>query len=209
VEFVKIFDISMSIRHDMAVYKNKEEKRPEIKILQDFSNATSYESYLGMSVHTGTHIDMPLHMVENGATMEYLDLNKVITKCKVFDLSEVSDRITKLDLMKKDISAGDFILLKTKNSFSEEFENEFIYLDKSGAQYLKEKGISGVGTDGLGIERAQPDHETHKQLFASEIVIIEGLRLSDIEEGEYSLIALPIRIEGVEASPARVVLIKD
>ena len=66
-----------------------------------------------------------------------------------------------------------------------------------------------MGTDGLGIERGQENHETHKILLGNDIHIIEGLNLFEIVSGEYTLIALPIKIEGVEASPVRAVLVED
>lgn len=90
-----------------------------------------------------------------------------------------------------------------------EFNFEFVYLDKSGAAYLKETGIRGVGIDTLGIERAQPNHETHKVLLNQNIIIIEGLRLEDIKEGEYTLYVLPLKIKNTEAAPSRAILIEN
>ncbi|MPM69580.1 Kynurenine formamidase [bioreactor metagenome] len=87
-------------------------------------------------------------------------------------------------------------------------EDKFIYLDKSGAEYLREKKVIGVGIDALGIERSQPDHGTHKALLGAGIVILEGLRLRDIEEDKYLLFAAPLRLVGAEAAPARALLIK-
>jgi arylformamidase len=81
-------------------------------------------------------------------------------------------------------------------------------LDKDAAKYLSMCKVKGVGTDGLGIERAQKNHETHKTLLKNGIVIIEGLRLKEIKEDTYSLIFLPLKIKGVEASLGRAVLIK-
>src|SRR5690606_13608676 len=115
----------------------------------------------------------PLHMLKNGQTMEIYRVEDFITKCKVFDFTHLSNSISKTDLETKNIEENDFILLKTKNSFSESFEDNFIYLDKTGALYLKEKKIKGVGIDALGIERAQPEHETHKYLLESSIMIVE------------------------------------
>jgi arylformamidase len=207
--YMKIYDVSMSIKHDMAVYNNSDEKRPLIKVMKDFSNSTYFESRIEMDMHTGTHIDAPLHMIQDGETMDSMDLSKLITQCKVLDFTGLEDKISKNDLIGRDIKKGDFVLFKTKNSEDEEFKKSFVYLDKSGAEYLSDKGIAGVATDGLGIERAQPEHETHKILFAAGIIIIEGLRLKDIEEGEYMMFALPLKITRVEAAPARVILIKD
>jgi arylformamidase len=111
-------------------------------------------------------------------------------------------------LISKDIVAGDFLLLKTRNSFEEILETDFIYLDKSGAEYLASLRISGVGTDALGIERSQPEHETHLQLMSIGVHILEGLRLKDIEEGKYFIVAAPINIVGGEAAPVRAILMK-
>lgn len=124
-------------------------------------------------------------------------------------MTHVNGGIGKEDLQGKNFKDGDFLLLKTKNSFSEEFQGDFVFLDKSGAQYLTERDIKGVGIDALGIERNQPGHETHMILMSSGAVIIEGLRLKDINEGEYKLCALPVKIKGADGSPARVALIKE
>lgn len=207
-EHMKIYDISMNIHEKMAVYKNKDEKRPIIKVLQDFSKGNSYESRISMDMHTGTHIDAPLHMMENGSTMNEFDIEKVVTECKVLDLTSVKDRITEENFIGREINEGDFILLKTRNSFEETFDFNFVFLEESGARYLKERGIKGVGIDSLGIERNQKGHETHKILLGNGITIIEGLRLKDINDGKYILCALPLKIEGVEAAPARAILIE-
>lgn len=206
---MKIIDISMAIDENIPVYKNKEEKKPEITVTSDFHAGAVYESALYMNLHTGTHIDMPLHMIPNGATSDKLDISKFITPCIVLDLTNVSDKISGEHLQLKKIPPDTFVLLKTKNSFTGKFDPEFIYLDSSGADYLKEQKVTGVGIDALGIERSQPNHETHKILFQSGIAIIEGLRLSDVPEGTYQLIALPLKINNVEALPARVVLIEN
>jgi hypothetical protein len=63
--------------------------------------------------------------------------------------------------------------------------------------------------DALGIERSQPNHDTHKILLGAEIVILEGLRLKEVEEGEYLLVAAPINVVGAEAAPVRAILIGD
>jgi len=205
---MKIYDVSMTIEPDIMVYKNYESKKPIFTNASNFDTGSHYETDLKMNLHTGTHIDAPLHMIRDGLTMEHFDLNRFITKVKVLDLTHVSGMITTVDLKEKEVQQGDFLLFKTKNSYEEQFDNRFISLSEDGAMYLAELGILGVGTDGLGIERDQPDHGTHKRLFDADIMIIEGLRLKNIEEGIYEMIALPLKIANVEASPARVVLMK-
>ena len=204
----KIYDISMPITQDMPVYNGKEAKRPALKVVSDFNTGKIYESKIEMNVHTGTHMDRTLHMKPGGTTIETLDIRDMITNCKVFDLSHAVEKITAADLSDKDIQAGDFIILKTKNSFEDILETNFIYLDRTGAKYLSDLKIKGVGIDGLGIERSQSEHETHLQLMDQGIHILEGLRLKEIEAGEYFLFAAPINIVGAEAAPIRAVLLK-
>lgn len=205
---MKIYDISMKIFYDMPVYKGKTSKRPIMKVESDFLSGTVYETKLEMNMHTGTHIDRSLHILPDGSTIDTLDLEKVVTKCKVFDFSNMNGKISREHLREKNIDEGDFVLLKTKNSYLDILEDEFIYLDKTGADYLREKRIQGVGIDALGIERSQPEHETHTLLLGADIVILEGLRLKDIEEDEYLLVAAPINVVGAEAAPVRAILIK-
>jgi len=199
----------MTIEPKMGVYKNKEEKRPVIKYERKIPKDSINESSMYMNLHTGTHIDAPYHVDDMGATIDVIDLNNLIIKCRVLDLTKIVGGITKEDLMNKNIKSGEFILLKTKNSFTEGFEPDFVYVEKSGAEYLAEKNIIGVAIDSFGIERAQPDHETHKILFNKGIIIIEGVRLKEIADEEYFMCALPLKIKGVDGAPARIVLIKD
>jgi len=204
----KIYDISMPVTVDMPVYKGKEAKRPIISVESDFNTGTAYESSIKMNMHTGTHLDRTLHMIPDGNTMDTLNIEELITDCKVINLTQVMDRITAKDLENKDIQPGDFVLLKTRNSFEPILEGDFIYLEKSGAEYLARLKIKGVGIDALGIERDQPGHETHLALMGIGAHILEGLRLAQIMEDVYELIALPLNIKGTEAAPVRAILIK-
>jgi arylformamidase len=190
----------------MPVYKNKPEKQPSFDTSQ---NGHVTETRIAMDVHTGTHVDAPLHMVPGGDTIETLPLEKLVRKAKVIDLTNAEDSINAEDLAGKDIQKGDFVLFKTKNSWDKEFNFEFIYVNHEAAKTLAEIGVSGVGIDALGVERAQENHPTHKQLFKNEIIIIEGLQLKDVPEGEYLMVAAPLKIRGLDASPARIVLIEE
>jgi arylformamidase len=203
---MKIYDVSLPIYEGMPVYKNKPEKQPSFDTTQ---NGHVTETRIAMDVHTGTHVDAPLHMVPGGDTIETLPLEKLVRKAKVIDLTNAVDSIKAEDLSGKDIQKGDFVLFKTKNSWDTEFNFEFIYVNHEAAKTLAEIGVSGVGIDALGVERAQENHPTHKQLFENDVIIIEGLQLKDVAEGEYLMVAAPLKIRGLDASPARIVLIED
>lgn len=206
---MRIIDISMTIRENMPVFKNKADKRPLIWMARDTHRHGLHETRMDIDLHTGTHLDAPMHMVQGGDSVDRLDLAKVIGKCRVIDLTGVMECIKAEDLIAQEINSGEFVLLKTRNSYEEKYNDSFVWLESSGAQYLMERGVSGVGIDALRIEKEQKRQDTHKILFNSGIVILEGLRLKDAEAGEYQLYALPLKIQGAEASPVRAVLVKE
>lgn len=200
---MKFIDITVPVFNGMPVYKNKPEKQPNFV---RSTNGHVTESRIEMDAHTGTHIDAPLHMINEGETFESISLENLIGDAKVVDLTSVEDGITKADLEKLEIEKNDFILFKTRNSFDEGFNADFIFLKEDGASYLAECGIRGVGTDALGVERSQPDHPTHKTLFKAGIIVIEGLDLRAAEAKTYFMVAAPLKLIGTDAAPARVVL---
>ena len=203
MDSMKMYDVTGAVFEGMTVYKNKPEKQPT---LNPVTNGYVTETRVELDVHTGTHIDAPRHMVVDGDTFESVPMEDLVGQSKVFDLTEVEDGISKKDLEQFDIQKGDFVILKTKNSYEDTFNFDFIYLKHDGAEYLAELGIRGVGIDTLGIERSQEGHPTHKTLFAEKIIIIEGLRLKEVEQGEYFMVAAPLKLVGTDGSPARVLL---
>lgn len=205
---MKVYDISHEIYRGMTVYKNKEEKQPQLEVVRSFSEGSIYESRICMDLHTGTHLDSPLHVFLNGQSIEKMELRNLITMCRVLDFTGKTGSIKARDFQEKGVQEREFLLLKTSNSFFTSYQPDFIYLDCEGARYLAEQKIKGVGIDALGIERGQPDYITHKTLLSAGIFILEGLKLTDIAEGEYILIALPLKIRGAEASPTRAILLE-
>lgn len=205
---MKIYDVSMTISPDMQVYKNKDEKKPQFMNASNFSTGSSYETVVSLNLHTGTHMDFPLHMIESGKTSDTLELKQLIREVKVFDLTHVSDKIDRQDLVDLDIKKQDFILFKTKNSYEDHFNFNFVYLSEHAASYLKDHMIAGVGIDALGIERDQKGHPTHHILMEKDIIIMEGLRLGDVPEGRYMMYALPIKMKRVEALLLSVILVE-
>lgn len=198
----------MNIHSDMTVYKDMESKKPIFTNSANFSNGSHYETNLTLNLHTGTHIDAPLHMVKDGATMESYDLRQFISPCRVLDLTHLTHSIGENDLTPFKIKKGETLIFKTRNSDEDFFNLNFIYLDKSGAKYLSNFKLNGVGIDSLGIERSQSNHETHKLLLGQGTFILEGLRLKNVSDGHYTLVCLPLKINNVEASMTRAVLMK-
>jgi arylformamidase len=199
----------MPIHEDMPVYNNNAEKKPRITVERDFVDGQGVrEARLSINLHTGTHMDAPLHMIAGGSTTTEFKPENFILKAKLVDLSHVEDSITDEDLKQLDINEGDFPLFKTRNSFLEGFDKSFVFIEKSAANYLASKKVKGIGIDALGIERSQIGHPSHVTLMQNGSLILEGLRLKEVPPGEYLLLAAPVKIKDVEASPVRAILIE-
>lgn len=213
-EELKLYDISLTIAPDMIVYKNKPEKRPSLTVTQDFKTSSVHEGRVCLDTHTGTHLDAPLHMLPEGGTIETIPVERLIRPAQVIDLTEVTEGGIEEKHLKghAPFAPGSFVLLKTQNSIRHrvrrDFDFDFIYLAKSGAAYLAETGIVGVGIDALGIERNQSGHPTHKTLMARDILIAEGLDLYEVSAGTYTLILAPLKIQGADGGPARAYLLE-
>ena len=207
---MKIIDISWPISTATTGYKDRHVVAFEK--VKNFAKDGVRETNIRLSAHTGTHVDAPSHFLKDGKTIDQIHPDRLIGPCKVLDMTDVAEHITRNRLAEheSEIAADDIVLLKTSNSAqpaTEKFSPHIVYLESSGAEYLKEKKIKAVGIDYLGIERSQPGHPTHEVLMAANICIIEGLRLSPVDAGAYFLVCLPLNIIGLEAAPARAVLI--
>ena len=203
---MKIYDLSPEISEEMIVYKNKSEKKPKITVTRALKDGAN-ESKIEFDSHTGSHVDAPYHLLQNGRTIEKINLDRFMGEAVVLDFTNITNSITKKDFQNNKIKNNDIVLLKTKNNPDKTFNPNFVYLGKSGAEFLASKKVKAVGIDNLGIERSQPNHETHKILLKNNILIFEGLDLSKVKQGRYFFHGVPLRIKNGDASPVRAILV--
>ncbi len=205
---MKIYDVSMTIREGMLFEEKQSPLHPQLVIQKANPEQNKKETTLTLSTHLGTHILSPSFMLEGGQTIEQINLKRLFTDVRLFDLTHVKDSIKEMDLQKLDIQKNDFVLFKTRNSFNESFLEHTVSLDPESASYLVEKQVSGVGMDGFSLAKTE-DTAVYQTLFAQSILIIEGLLLKEAPPGRYIMSALPLKIAGVESAPARVILLKN
>ena len=109
-----------------------------------------------------------------------------------------------------DLKPGARVLLKTRNSglwSSDDFSSDFVYLETDAARYLADLPARCVGIDYLSVGGFKTNgREVHDALLGAGVWAIEGLDLSEAEPGEYTLLCLPLKLRGLEASPVRAVL---
>ena len=164
-------------------------------------------SAVTMSSHVGTHMDAPLHFLHGAKTMDDLPWDAVIGPARVVTIRDKS-AIKPAELKKLKPKKGERLLFKTNNSAvswqKPEFDKDFIYIAKEGAQYLVDCGVQTVGVDYLSVGGFYKDGiETHHILLGAEVWIIEGLDLSKVKPGNYDLLCLPIKYHARDGAPAR------
>jgi len=204
-----IIDISIGIKENMITYPGdaKFKTKPVCTIAHSGCNMTK----LVLGTHTGTHIDAPFHFLSHGASIDKIPLSVFIGKTQVIEIEE--DKITADNLKSKIKSDIKRILFKTKNSNllkKNQFCKNYTYLTEDGAHFIAKKGIKLVGIDYISIDRfGTPDFSVHKILFEAQICILEGIYLAKVKPDYYTLIALPLKLNCLDGSPVRAVLIKE
>ncbi len=207
---MKVIDISWPISTAMTSFK--EDEAAWMEHIKSFVKDGMRESFLHIGTHSGTHVDAPCHFLRDGKTIDELDLSTVYGPAIVIDCTMFADRIIEKALADSEIKKGDIVLLKTTNSSSgpnDSFNIHFVSLHISAAKYLVDVGAKAIGFDYLSIEKPVDDHVAHHELFDNNVTIIEGLRLNDIKPGRYTFACFPLNLIGVEAAPARAVLIEE
>ena len=208
MNYSKIIDISIPLTEKTIVYPGN----PQIKIEEIKSEASkSIISQITSGSHNGTHIDAPRHAITDTKSIDELPLDIFMGSCRVLDCTGDTSSISRDTLESHSVLNGERILLKTTNSLRgyDEFHPNFVYLSPEGAEYLAEAGAILVGIDYLSIkQKGSQDNRPHTLLLEKDIPIIEGIDLSQVEPGEYTLVAFPLKYVGIDGAPARVVLLK-
>jgi arylformamidase len=207
----RTYDVSMSVRTGGLVYPGN----PEILIepQQAISKgAGANVSRITFGSHTGTHVDAARHFFDDGQTVDQIPPDKFVGPAILIAFDE-PDRVSvgAADLQAHDLATQKRVLIRTRNSLrlkNPEFDPKYAFLAPDGAEYLVSIGVELVGVDYLSIEQFHSGHHrTHRALLEKQVVIIEGLDLSEPEPGPYQLICLPLRLEGLDGAPARALLI--
>jgi len=205
-----IYDVSVQLSNHVPVWPSGPPIRlePTPHLSRDKSY-TVHETLIQISSHMGTHIDAPYHFVENGKRLHEIPLERLVGKATVFEIPGVRS-IGERELRPLKWDGVERVLFKTENSKHWQdgsFYEQFVYLEPEGAQFLIERGVQLVGIDYLSIEKYKAEkHRTHFALLEKDVVIIEGLDLSRVGPGEYSMVALPLNLLDTDGGPTRVIL---
>jgi arylformamidase len=201
-------DLSVPVRNGMVHWPDDPEYH--IDRTRDYARGDELVlSHISLGVHTGTHMDAPLHFVRGGETIDHIPLDATVGEARVIEIRD-PESVKSGELREAGVKAGERILLKTANSAgrwaTDEFQKDFVYIARDGAEYLASVGIRSVGVDYLSVGGFFKDGpETHRALLGAGIWVIEGLNLAPVRSGRYELVCLPLKLVGAEGAPARAI----
>jgi arylformamidase len=203
---MKILDISPLISTKLAVWPGDTPLRRDV--LCDIGQGSNIDlSTIHTTVHIGAHADAPRHYHKDGVTMESVSLDAYLGNCYVHSVTgksliEPSDCKAAVD------SGAKRILFRTK-SFPDpnNFNTDFTAFSAGAIELLGKAGVILIGIDTPSVDPfTSKDLPAHQMLFRYKIANIEGLILDEAHDGHYELIALPLRLDGFDASPVRAIL---
>ena len=158
-------------------------------------------------IHTGTHMDAPLHYNDAGVSIDQLDLNHLLGPARVF-LAQGAMTLTRDHFAGLDGQATPRVLVRTNHCDDKPtFPARIPILVPDVPAWLGAQGVKLIGLDLPSVDQIDdPTMQVHHRLDAANILILENLDLRAAAPGVYDLIALPLKIAGAEGSPIRAVL---
>ena len=208
---MRVYDISVSITPEMPVWPG--DPPVTLQRVENISQgATSNVSRLECNVHIGTHVDAPVHFIDGAASVESLPLRVLIGRVYVVHLPQATV-IDETMLEGAGIPPRTRrVLFRTSNSRywargERDFQKDFVAINSSGAAWLVRKKVQLVGVDYLSVAPFGDSREPHRILLEKGVVVVEGLDLSEVSQGRYTLYCLPLKLVGSDGAPARAILV--
>ncbi len=189
---MKIYDITQEL-FGGKVYPGDPAPTYE-RVLKIAEGAPCNLTMLQMGAHNATHLDAPYHFYDNGKTIEQVELSRCIGPCSVIEISNYKEE----ELLKALETCQKRLIIKGNGVVTLEL-----------AKYFNQFEIVLVGVEGQSVGPADSPMPVHLELLGKEVVLLEGLVLEEVEEGDYFLFAPPIKLGGSDGAPCRAILIKN
>ena len=205
---MKMYDLSMTVSNELPTYPGD----PVVNISQaiDFKQSGYNVMSVCMGTHSGTHLDVPRHMIDRGLSVDAADLDKFLGLALFAEISKSkNEEITIDDIKDLDLRKDDILIIRTgweKNRYKMDFFYGFPYFSADVADYLISKKIKAIGADIPTVDGPGRNGAFHKKLMLSGIIIIEALiNLKQVVGKRMYFSALPIKIKDADGSPVRAV----
>jgi arylformamidase len=204
-----IFDITPTINARMAVFPGDTPFREEFLMSTDQGQHLTL-SKITTTVHIGAHTDAPNHYAAKAPSIESRSLHYYLGPAQVIEVVlPRGQRVRVADLQGKKITAPR-VLFRT-NSYPDPYHwnGDFNALSAELIEHLQAEKVVLVGIDTPSVDLADDQVlESHTAIHRCDMAILEGIILNEVPEGVYELIALPLKIEGADATPVRAILRK-
>jgi arylformamidase len=209
-----IYDISVTVTPQLPVWPGDPAVELErVAKMEEGSDANV--SRMNLGVHTGTHVDAPYHFIADGYSIEDLPFEALVGPALVIEIPGDADTIDAALLEQIDIPQDvERVLFKTRNSRywvdqHNVFQADYVAITPDAAEWLVRQGIRLVGIDYLSVAPFDDPVPTHRILLGGRIVALEGVDLSRVAAGNYTLYCLPMKLGGSDGAPARAILVKE
>ena len=195
-----IYDISQEV-FGCQVYPG--DPAPERRVLFSMEKGDLYNlTAISMCAHNGTHVDAPFHFLKGGKTIDAIGLEAFVGLAYVAEHHGIVSGHDAMEIFEKsrdhDPEAAKRILIKGDAVVSTE-----------AAKVFASKGILLLGNESQTVGPEDAPMEVHLVLLGAGVVLLEGIRLAEVEEGRYILCAAPLNLSGADGSPCRAFLIAD
>ena len=194
---MKLYDISQEV-FGCAVYPGdptpKKESLSRMEI-GDLYNLTAFS----MCAHNGTHVDAPYHFIEDGKTVEQIPLEKTVGLCFVAEWQGILDEENARQILRR-------AALAVRESARRILLKGNVTVSAAAARVFAEGGVDLIGNESQTVGPEDAPVEVHKILLGADVVLLEGIRLSDVPGGVYFLSAAPLCLGGADGAPCRAIL---
>ncbi len=190
---MRIYDISQEI-FSCEVYPGDPAPKKSTLCSTDKGDVCNLTEF-SMCAHNGTHIDAPFHFFGEGKTVDMLPLSKTVGEVYVAE-------------HKGEVTAEDAKMILTKaEGISRILIKGDITVTEAAAKVFAEAMIDLLGNESQTVGPKDAPMAVHKILLSKDIVLLEGIRLSEVSEGKYLLAAQPLNLGGCDGAPVRAILI--
>lgn len=188
---MKVYDISQEV---FSSWVFPGDHAPKYKRVKDYCCGDLYAvTDFTMCAHNGTHVDVPRHFIADGKTVDEVDVSAYVGRCRVITaLGNVTS-----ELLSETLKGGDEKVCIRGDGF----------ITEDGARELIARGIGLVGVEVQSVSDPDDPMAVHKLLLSANMILLEGIRLDGVADGEYFISAAPINLGGAEGAPCRAILI--
>ncbi|MCI0574552.1 MAG: cyclase family protein [Myxococcaceae bacterium] len=204
------YDISPPLSPRTAVFPGDTHFAREVALHFDAGDNLVLSSICS-TLHVGAHVDAPLHYHPDGESIDTRPLDLYYGDCQVLSVQlPRGERIRPQHLGEKDILAPRVLLRTGSFPNPEKWNGDFNALSSELVEHLSDRGVLLVGLDTPSVDPAEDKVlESHNAVYRRNMALLEGIMLDAVPDGLYTLIALPLRLVGADASPVRAVLLKQ